>query len=81
MTTLISAYNSEGVITGRCDAKCYSATHEDCDCICGGVNHGVGFQKAQENTQEMCEEWIADYQATHPDAARFDVPWIQPQLL
>lgn len=60
MATLIAAYNSEGCV-GRCDAKCYDAKGGACDCICGGKNHGVGRQRAVENTQEMAEQWIDAY--------------------
>ena len=54
MTTLIVVGNSEGVI-GRCDAKCYEAHELKCTCICGGRNHGVGLQKALENTAELVD--------------------------
>jgi len=67
--TLISAHNSDGCI-GRCDAKCHDATtpaHE-CDCICGGRNHGVGLKKAKENTNELAEELMNQYKKKHPDA-------------
>lgn len=64
MATLIAAYNSEGCI-GRCDAKCYNATEPHCDCICGGKNHGAGFQKAMDNTREMAEEWMEEYGLKH----------------
>ena len=60
MATLISVHNSEGCV-GRCDAKCYEATSPDCDCICGGANHGAGLDRAQANTAAMCEEWIERY--------------------
>lgn len=66
MATLISAHNSEGCY-GRCDAKCHDAVHPHCDCICGGVNHGVGLEKAMENTQELAEQWIEAYKQKHPD--------------
>lgn len=52
MTTLISVYNSDGC-QGRCDAKCYDAQGETCNCICGGKNHGAGLKQAIENTREM----------------------------
>ncbi len=39
----------------RCDAKCYNAREPDCDCICGGMNHGVGLQQAQENTGDLVD--------------------------
>lgn len=29
--------------------KCYDASSEECDCICGGNNHGVGRAKAITN--------------------------------
>jgi len=41
------------VTTRRCDAKCYDAQHPDCDCLCGGRNHGAGLQKAMQNTREI----------------------------
>lgn len=59
MTTLIAIYNSDGCV-GRCDAKCYDATHPDCDCICGGLNHGAGRKRAAENTRELARQWVKD---------------------
>jgi hypothetical protein len=64
MSTLISAYNSDGCI-GRCDAKCYDAKKPECDCICGGKNHGIGRNKAIENTGELAEQWIERYKQQH----------------
>jgi len=64
MTTLISYQSSSGD-QGRCDAKCYNAKHENCTCICGGKNHGVGLDQAIDNTREMVEDWIAAYEAAH----------------
>jgi len=58
--TLISVYNSEGCV-GRCDARCYGATHPDCDCVCGGRNHGKGERKALENTAAHAERWVAEF--------------------
>lgn len=60
MATLITVGNSDGIV-GRCDAKCYNAKHPGCDCICGGKNHGAGFQQAMENTREMVDGWIEEY--------------------
>lgn len=57
MTTLIAVYNSEGCV-GRCDARCYEATSPDCECICGGKNHGAGKQQAVENTSELAGRWL-----------------------
>lgn len=71
MTTLISYHTSDGC-EGRCDARCYNAKHPECTCICGGRNHGVGIEKALENTREMAESWIEEYALTH-DLERAEV--------
>lgn len=60
MSTLIAVYNSEGC-GGRCDAKCYNAIHPECDCICGGMNHGKGEDHAIENTRDCVEQWVEDF--------------------
>jgi hypothetical protein len=54
VTTLIYVGNSEGCV-GRCDAKCYEASAPDCECICGGRNHGKGLERALANTAEMID--------------------------
>lgn len=77
--TLIAVYNSEGC-AGRCDARCYEATSPDCDCICGGSNHGAGLQKASANTQAMALAWIEHWKQEHPDTERVDVPGAQLAL-
>ena len=64
MTTLISWSSSSGA-EGRCDARCYNATSPECDCICGGRNHGKGLSKALENTRQLAEQMIAYYRETH----------------
>lgn len=63
--TLITYQNSAGE-GGRCDAKCYTAKHPECHCICGGANHGAGLSKAMDNTREMAEEWIRQWEEAHP---------------
>ena len=62
MATLIAVYNSDGCV-GRCDAKCYDATCPDCDCICGGRNHGAGLAVARDNTRELADDWVKAYAA------------------
>ena len=57
MSTLLAVYNSEGCV-GRCDAKCYDAIEPECDCICGGMNHGGGKDRAMPNTEKYAEAWI-----------------------
>ncbi|MBA7628826.1 hypothetical protein ES703_36322 [subsurface metagenome] len=63
--TLITTSGSEGT-TGRCDARCYNAKGPDCDCCCGGLNHGKGLQKAIENTQKQAETIIENWNNEHP---------------
>lgn len=62
MTTLIAVYNSEGCV-GRCDARCYEATHDKCDCICGGANHGAGFDQAEANVRAYTEAKLKELEA------------------
>jgi hypothetical protein len=66
MTTLIS-YASSGGDQGRCDAKCYEAENEPCDCICQGRNHGAGLEQALDNTRELAESWIEHARAKGQD--------------
>ncbi|MDD3493032.1 MAG: hypothetical protein PHZ19_06020 [Candidatus Thermoplasmatota archaeon] len=51
--TLLEQRAGDGSLIGRCDARCYNADGPDCDCICGGRNHGAGLSQALENTREM----------------------------
>jgi len=42
----------------RCDARCHNATKPRCRCVCGGVNHGVGLEKARANTEQLTDEQL-----------------------
>ncbi len=79
--TLIAVYNSEGCV-GRCDARCYAASTPDCDCICGGSNHGVGQQRAMDNTRALAESWIEQYSESHAreNITHFEIPGAQMAL-
>lgn len=48
MTVLMK--NKEGHV---CDSRCYCAKGPICNCICGGVNHGVGYEQAVENCRKI----------------------------
>lgn len=63
MTTVMAVYNSEGCV-GRCDAKCHDAHEPECVCICGGANHGAGYQRAVDNTIRWLESEIEQAGAT-----------------
>lgn len=66
MATLLTVYNAHGII-GRCDANCYNAKSADCDCVCGGANHGKGFQWAQLRTKNHAHLMVDDYLQQHAD--------------
>ena len=70
MTTLIAVHNSDGLV-GRCDAKCYDAKHPQCVCICGGMNHGAGIQRAVDNTRLYADVMIESAREQSGDSAFF----------
>jgi hypothetical protein len=72
VTTLIAVYNSDGCV-GRCDARCYDAAEPDCDCICGGRNHGAGRQQAIGNTRELAEGWLEQARANGQDVTHAEL--------
>lgn len=72
--TLISFTNSEG--RRRCDAKCYLAKCTECDCICGGLNHGAGHAQALINTRTFAEKLLAD-----APGAKIEQAVLQAELL
>lgn len=65
MSTMISTRSSSGE-SRRCDAKCHDATEEKCDCVCGGINHGVGEKQAADNTKELAERMIETIKQQDP---------------
>jgi hypothetical protein len=71
MSTLIAIYNSSGCV-GRCDANCYNATTPDCDCVCGGANHGRGFAAAHLHTAAAAQQITEAFADAHQD---LDVSW------
>ncbi len=68
MPDLITVYDSEGKKMGICGSSCYEATKPDCDCICGGKNHGIGFSAAMAQTAEITETIIAKGTDAHNEA-------------
>ncbi len=74
MATLMAVYTSSGCV-GRCDARCYNAHLGRCTCICGGKNHGAGWEQAGANTCALAETWLADLAHRRPqDQLTCDVP-------
>ncbi len=72
MTTLIAVYSSDGC-EGRCDARCYEAEGDVCVCLCQGVNHSAGRQRAEANVREYAATWLEQWTAAHPETVRADV--------
>ena len=70
MAMLISVGTSSGE-GGRCDAKCYGAQGDACHCCCGGLNHGVGYAKAVDNTTALAEEIISRWAQEHDEPLMF----------
>jgi hypothetical protein len=50
--TLIEIRGTDGRLIGRCDARCYNAITPQCECCCGGKNHGRGAGQALAQTRE-----------------------------
>ena len=78
MALVIAAYDKDGKCLKRCDARCYDAQHDDCECICGGHNHGKGHRKALANSTKYGEDWIFAYQGETSEAVEFLVRMSKP---
>jgi len=62
-TTLLIARSKDGKRTRTCNARCYNAKGKKCTCICGGTNHGVGYNNALENAFNE-DLWNCDFDQT-----------------
>lgn len=65
----------------RCDERCVNGTRLACSCVCQGINHGVGYNQALENTRE-CYEWLVElvHERRCGTSGEVDPPGIQPLL-
>jgi predicted GTPase len=54
MTVLMSVQFGNGK-KGKCDSRCYDAIRPDCSCVCGGINHGVGYLQAKQNIEKIVD--------------------------
>lgn len=41
-----------------CNARCYNAKGEHCACICGSINHGIGYDAAIANMDKAAQALI-----------------------
>jgi len=63
MPTLIKK-RGRGRGVRRCDERCYMDSGTRCQCVCGGVNHGVGLRRALINTAEIAKKHIHNSEAS-----------------
>lgn len=66
MTSVIRAYDSKGNVA-TCDEKCYDAKDQECTCVCGGRNHGVGLKEAIFNTTRYAPQITQELRAHYPN--------------
>lgn len=59
-----------GATIVACNERCYESDDPECDCICGGENHGQGQTQAEVNAAISGPEWLGRYVTEH----RLD-PW------
>jgi hypothetical protein len=59
--TLIEIRKADGTLVGRCDARCYNAITPECECCCGGKNHGRGVERAVAQTREQAFNLISEH--------------------
>jgi hypothetical protein len=57
--TALITIRMAGSVVQICDAKCYGAKHDDCECVCESENHGKGIELAIANTRRLHPDWIA----------------------
>ena len=74
-STLLALYLGNSLV-GRCDINCFGGDDSRCECVCGGLNHGVGIEQAVEQTRRMADEWIEAHreQGIIFDGVEFGVP-------
>ena len=64
---LITAENEEGKTVRVCGANCYNAKGDVCHCVCGGRNHGIGFEAAKAKTLAEADAIVSDHDVEHGD--------------
>ena len=67
MPVLMEVRNASGVV-GKCDARCYEARSDHCNCVCGGANHGIGLYEARQQTAAKAGDWMQAYRDLDPEA-------------
>jgi len=60
MKSLIFIRHNKKLVS-KCDSRCYLAKQPDCNCVCGGMNHGKGLDQAIINTQSYYKRWVRKF--------------------
>jgi hypothetical protein len=67
--------DTTGKIIGCCARHCYDSEDFRCDCICGGVNHGVARRQAAQNVLDGIQiDWKATWAKVPQAQCRVIVP-------
>lgn len=76
MPSVIS-FKSQGGWKAQCDSRCFAAIGPDCDCMCGGANHGKGYANAVQNTEKMKGDFMENAMnklfIDHPMAREYEI--------
>ena len=68
LLAIISIFDGDRCM-GQCDEDCYDSNADDCSCVCGGLNHGVGRDQAIKNTLIFLDDLVLEYGIQHPGCA------------
>jgi hypothetical protein len=66
MKFLLALTCSNG-LTYACGPGCYNGTSSLGDCVCGGINRGVGRPIAAQNVRASFKAMAARWQEKHPE--------------
>jgi hypothetical protein len=58
MTTILAVYKENGECIGRCDSKCHDAENDFCDCVCGGLYHGINHTPSVFPSREKLRDQL-----------------------
>jgi hypothetical protein len=69
---IMSVYDSQANVIGRCDSRCYDAQELVCECVCFGKLHGLGLSAAIAQAKKHGERWVTRYAADKNAGDNFD---------
>lgn len=72
MSTIISVHRHRKLLA-VCNANCYDAKTTRCKCVCQGMNHGVGFQKAKTNVLVDRAALVKSIQEGYPNNTMINI--------